>query len=294
MRFLSTYLRPLSPWERFRDDLLGSPLRRMLGEPCFEGEGGGGEGGGNVDPVEGDDAPEIGADGKPIPVPPYVAKLRKEAAGRRIELRKTEAGLKTANAGLTKANETVATLQTQIAELKALVEGKTVSPADKPKPGSPEALIADLQEKLDKAEKRVETIEKAGSQSTEKARAKTLSTAVRDIVTGLKLNAPDSAAKLLEGLAKLTDDDKVVFVVRDAETGEESEVPATAEAVGKHSLLDKVFFPTKGVSGAGSRSGNEPPVPVGLDLARIKDPVYYKAHYQEFLAYMRSREPGRQ
>lgn len=293
MRFLSTYLRPLSPWERFRDDLLGSPLRRMLGEPCFEGEGGGGEGGTDADPA-GDDAPEIGADGKPIPVPPYVAKLRKEAAGRRIELRKTAAGLKTATDGLTKANETVTTLRAELDELKALVAGQSVSPADKPKPGSPEAKIAELQEKLETATKRVETIEKAGSQSTEKARAKTLSTAVRDIVTGLKLNAPDSAVKLLEGSAKLTDDDKVVFVVRDAETGEESEVPATAEAVAKHSLLDKVFFPTKGVSGAGSRSDNEPQVPVGLDLTRIKDPVYYKAHHLEFLAYMRSREPGRQ
>lgn len=293
MRFLSMYLRQLSPWERSRDELLGGALRLRLGDACMEGEGGGGGGEPAAEPAEGDDKPEVSADGKPIPVPPYVAKLRSEAAGRRVELRKTQAGLKTATEGLTKATETVTALEAQIKELTELVKGKPGTPADKPKPGSPEAKLLELSEKLKAAEKRVETMEKAGSESTEKARAKTLSTAVKTIVTGLKLNAPDSAAKLLESAAKVKDDgETIVFVVRNAETGEESEVPATAEAVKKHSLLDKVFFPTEGQPGVGSRRG-EATITTGLDISKFGDMDYYEKHRKEILSYQRSREPGR-
>jgi hypothetical protein len=277
----------MTPWARFRDDLLGTPLRRAFGEPCMVGEAEGGAGGAQpgagaagaaagAGGAAGGQVPPVDPAGEGKEVPAWVKEIRTEAATRRVELKK--------------AQDTIGQLQQKITELEAAGKKEPASPEGTPKPGTPEAEVAALKKQLADQLARTEKLEKAGSQASEAARKKVLTTHMKGLATGLKLNAQDSAVTLLESQAKVKDDDSIVFVVKD-ETGEVSEVPATADALAKFKLLDPVFFPSSGVAGTGSRA--EVTAPAGLDLTRISDPAYYRQHHEAIKKWQREREQGR-
>lgn len=292
MRF--NFLKPIHPWNR--EPYLDGVRQHVLGLPLWNGEGGGagagggatgggqpgagagsgaagggaGSGAGGGQPGAGD-----GGAGGGEPVPAWVTEIRQEAGKYRTER----------NAYRTKVTE----LENTIKELKG--EGGSPGAGDPKRPDE----VKQLQEDLRKANERLDGM-------TTRAKAKTQAATISNVITGLPLVVADAATgkvdpavsaaavRLLEGAAKVTDDDRVVFVVRDATTGEEREVEATAEAVTKHNLLPANFFRPAGAQGAGTGQSTAD-APPGVDMQRaLSDQKYYEQHYETIRAWEKNRQ----
>lgn len=261
MRFGNRYQ---SGFQRFRDELLGSPLARAFG-PLYVGD----EGGGGDPPGGGDGKPTEGG-GKEIPetIKPYVEELRGESAKYRTRAKAAE--------------DRVTALETQLTEIKGQLGKKQDDPHEgDPKPGDLKAQLAKVQRELDEQRTASKALTERSEKAETRARSKTLRAGVSDVVTRLKLNEPSWATELLAGRAQVEDDDEVVFVVKDKD-GDEVKVRSsqlTADQLKLHGLLPLSFLPSPGHGGSGSGGGDTTAGPAGVDIERAKtDQAYYEAN----------------
>jgi hypothetical protein len=199
-------------------------------------------------------------------------KLADEAAKTRIKLRESE--------------KQVRERDERIAELQAKVEAGTA-----PDPQS-KSEVATLKRELEQL--RVETKARAEREKAleEKARRRTVQSTLASIAAEAKLLEPSSAIEILEKRARVADDDKVVFTVKDPDTSESIEVDATTENLRKYKLLPGIFHPPTGERGSGGRAVSEGSAIVdGVDLNRaLTDPVYYRANRDKIMAARANRQ----
>ncbi len=218
-----------------------------------------------------------GTQGEPDPTPEQIKqqakdkKLADEAARLRIKLRESE-----------KLN---AERDERIAELQAKVDSGTAPDAQS------KSEVATLKRELDQL--RVENKSRAEREKAleEKSRRKTVQSTLATIATEAKLIEPISAMEILERRTKVADDDKVVFTVKDSDTGAEIDVDANVENLKKYGLVPKIFYPPQGVSGSGGRSVEGAQIVNGVDLNRAAtDHEYYKANRDKIMALRASNK----
>ena len=108
----------------------------------------------------------------------------------------------------------------------------------------------------------------------ELARSRAKSARLAELAAEANLTDRPSAIELLERRADVDEKGNVVFVVQD-ESGIETKIPATREALAKHKLLPPIYYPAEGGSGSGSNGGTGS-AGSNLDPSRLSDPKYVK------------------
>lgn len=192
-----------------------------------------------------------------------VASLRRENASWRTKAREYE----------TKVTD----LTTRLQELES-----TSGPSTDEK-----ASVATLKRQIDDLTQKLAKQEADAQAHAERARQKTLQAALSTVITSAQLNEPQTALRLLSDVAKVADDDVVVFSVKDAE-GKVIEVEATADNLRQYNLLPAIYFPPEGVPGTGSKGTKQ--VATGtVDLSKAGDFAYYRNNHEAIKAARRNQ-----
>jgi hypothetical protein len=151
----------------------------------------------------------------------------------------------------------VSRLRAENLGLRTLLEqnGIQIPDAAPPAAGSPPPTAAQRREE-DDLRARLDRVEQERTQERTQLRQQTIRSRVASIAAEGKFNATNSAIRELSAFATIDDDGAVVFEIPDPKAqGGKRRVEATLAAVTEHNLLDPIFLPSPGASGAGSSGG---------------------------------------